>query len=118
MVSLYLVPALTPEQRRRSAPGYVLTIYDIIMLVAIEHDYMPLEKLLGRDRTRPVAMARQMAMYLAHAHTGESLTEIGRVLGRTHATVKHGIQQCKNDSETCTEYANRLNRVTQKLGVK
>lgn len=42
----------------------------------------------GRGR-RPVARARQVAMYLAHVGFGLSLTRVGICFGRDRTTVRH-----------------------------
>jgi chromosomal replication initiator protein len=47
------------------------------------------ERLLARDRSPKVALARQIAMYLARELTDVSLPEIGRGFGRDHSTVIH-----------------------------
>ncbi|MCH6555186.1 MAG: chromosomal replication initiator protein DnaA [Chloroflexi bacterium] len=49
------------------------------------------EALLGRGRTKKIAQARQVAMYLLSYELEMSPTQIGRILGgRDHATVIHG----------------------------
>ena len=49
------------------------------------------EALLGRTRTKKIAQARQVAMYLLSYELEMSPTQIGRMLGgRDHATVIHG----------------------------
>ena len=49
------------------------------------------EALLGRSRTKRIAQARQVAMYLLSYELEMSPTQIGRILGgRDHATVIHG----------------------------
>ena len=47
------------------------------------------DRLLARDRTPQVAIARQVAMYLARELTDETLPAIGRSFARNHATVIH-----------------------------
>src|SRR3954469_25825970 len=47
------------------------------------------DRLLARDRSPKVAMARQIAMYLARELTDVSLPEIGRGFSRDHSTVVH-----------------------------
>ena len=52
---------------------------------------MSTEALLGRTRTKKIAQARQVAMYLLSYELEMSPTQIGRMLGgRDHATVIHG----------------------------
>ena len=49
------------------------------------------EALLGRSRTKRIAQARQVAMYLLSYELEMSPTQVGRILGgRDHATVIHG----------------------------
>ena len=70
-----------------------LTIDQIIAVVA---RYYNLDKsvLIGRGRTKDVAFARQMAMYLAREETDASLPQIGEALGgRDHTTVMHGWEK-------------------------
>ncbi len=49
-----------------------------------------------------VALARQVAMYLAHVGFGLSLTEVGRLFGRDRTTVSHacGVIEDKRDDPT------------------
>lgn len=61
----------------------------------------PLDKLLSRDRSAPVALARQVAMYLLREEARLSLPTIGEVLGgRDHTTVMHGYEKISELLET------------------
>lgn len=52
------------------------------------------DRLLSRDRTAEVALARQVAMYLLREEARLSLPAIGEILGgRDHTTVMHGCQK-------------------------
>ena len=75
-------------QRRAST-----TAEDVID--AVSRHYNVAEKdLKGRQRTRDIAFARQVAMYLLREETDISLEEIGRAIGgRDHTTVLHGIRK-------------------------
>jgi chromosomal replication initiator protein len=54
----------------------------------------PVQKLSERDRSAPVALARQVAMYLLREEARLSLPQIGEVLGgRDHTTVMHGCDK-------------------------
>jgi chromosomal replication initiator protein len=55
------------------------------------------ERLLARDRSPKVALARQIAMYLARELTDVSLPEIGRGFGRDHSTVVHAHKRIAAD---------------------
>jgi len=52
------------------------------------------EALLGRSRTREVALPRQVAMYLLREEGNVSLPQIGEVLGgRDHTTVMYACEK-------------------------
>ena len=56
------------------------------------------EKLLGRDRSRNVALPRQIAMYLLREEANVSLPQIGEVLGgRDHTTVMYAIDKISKE---------------------
>lgn len=67
-----------------------LTPDRIISAVAQQYQ-IPEEDLLGRRRTRQIALPRQVAMYLIREETDTSLPKIGQALGgRDHTTVMYG----------------------------
>ncbi len=56
------------------------------------------EKLLSRDRSRNVALPRQIAMYLLREEANVSLPQIGEVLGgRDHTTVMYAIDKISKE---------------------
>lgn len=70
-----------------------LTVVQVIAAVA-KFYRMTEEVLVGRGRSKDVAAARHMAMYLAREETGASLPQIGEALGgRDHTTVMHGWEK-------------------------
>ena len=73
---------------------------DAIALVAHEK-HVPIRMLTHRSRCRKqTALARQLAMYLAHVVLGRSLTEIGNAFGRDRTTVSHAcalIEDMRDD---------------------
>jgi len=55
---------------------------------------VPMERMLGRDRSREVALPRQIAMYLLREEAHISLPQIGEALGgRDHTTVIYGCDK-------------------------
>lgn len=62
---------------------------------AVAHAYnVPIERLLGRERSQSVARPRQIAMYLIREETNTSLPQIGDALGgRDHTTVMYGHEK-------------------------
>src|SRR4051794_9717215 len=68
-----------------------------IQAAAAEAYGLSRDRLLARDRSPKVAMARQVAMYLARELTDVSLPEIGRGFGRDHSTVVHAHKRIAAD---------------------
>lgn len=55
---------------------------------------IPVERILGRDRSKQVALPRQIAMYLLRQENNISLPQIGEALGgRDHTTVMYGCDK-------------------------
>ena len=52
----------------------------------------------SRGRAR-AALARQVAMYLAHVACGLSLTAVGRVFGRDRTTLSHACRRVEDARE-------------------
>ena len=70
-----------------------LTALQIIQTVA-DYYHSSFETLTGRDRSKEIAWARQVAMYLIREETEASLPNIGEVLGgRDHTTVMYGCDK-------------------------
>src|SRR5438552_1033089 len=55
-----------------------------------------LSDLKARDRTKAVAFARQIAMYLARQLTHSSLADVGRAFGKDHTTVMHAVDKVQS----------------------
>ncbi|OGC47367.1 chromosomal replication initiator protein DnaA [candidate division WWE3 bacterium RIFCSPHIGHO2_01_FULL_42_13] len=58
---------------------------------------IPIGRLLSDRREYPLAIARQVAMYLLREHEGKSLNEIGSLLERDHTTVQHGVEKIEEE---------------------
>jgi len=66
---------------------------DVVQKVADVYG-VPLERMLGRDRSREVALPRQIAMYLLREVANISLPQIGQALGgRDHTTIMYGCDK-------------------------
>ncbi|NLA26660.1 MAG: chromosomal replication initiator protein DnaA, partial [Firmicutes bacterium] len=70
-----------------------ISLEEIINFVAAHYHLTPGD-LRGRRRTRDIAFARQVAMYLARELTELSLPKIGDEFGgRDHTTVLHALKK-------------------------
>jgi chromosomal replication initiator protein len=77
-----------------------LTPAQVVALVA-EKFKVSVDQLIGRDRSREIALPRQVAMYLLRREVNVSLPQIGEALGgRDHTTVMYAIDQIANKIET------------------
>lgn len=66
---------------------------EVIKLVAETFD-IPQDKLVGRDRSRKIALPRQIVMYLLREESKTSLPQIGEILGgRDHTTIIYGCEK-------------------------
>jgi chromosomal replication initiator protein len=80
--------------------GGALTPEAILDAVA-GHFNLSRDQLSSRDRSRQVALPRQVAMYLIRQETQASLPQIGSALGgRDHTTVMYGCEKIADLLET------------------
>ncbi|WP_028938542.1 chromosomal replication initiator protein DnaA [Pseudonocardia spinosispora] len=69
-----------------------------IMAVTAEYFELTMDELCGPGKTKAVAQARQIAMYLCRELTDLSLPRIGQTFGgRDHTTVMHADKKIRNE---------------------
>ena len=74
------------------------------------------ERLLGRERTREVALPRQIAMYLLREEGGVSLPQIGEMIGgRDHTTVIYACDKVNNLMETDEQLRRQVLQIRERL---
>jgi chromosomal replication initiator protein len=96
-------------QRRDLAP------LRVVEMVANEFA-LTVDQLLGRDRSRAVALPRQVAMYLLRKESDASLPQIGEVLGgRDHTTVMYAIDKISDNIERDANLRKRVVNIKQQL---
>ncbi len=101
----------TNTSRRRRA----LTIEDI-MEAACRHYKVTHEELCGQSRKAEFVLARQVTMYLAQKHAGDTAKHIGYVLGRrTHATVLHGISAIEKKMKNDATFRKEVREIERKM---
>ncbi|MCI7140765.1 chromosomal replication initiator protein DnaA [Alistipes sp.] len=92
-----------------------ITIDHIIQVVC---DYLNLDfaRFNSTERTREIAQARQIAMYLAKQHTKAPLTTIGAAIGgRNHATVLHSCKAVSNLLETDKAFRRQVEEIEKRV---
>ena len=74
------------------------------------------DRLLGRERTREVALPRQIAMYLMREEGGVSLPQIGEIVGgRDHSTVIYACDKVNNLMETDEHLRRQILQIRERL---
>ena len=92
-----------------------ITIEHIIEVVCAEMN-IDRERMNSSERTREVAIARQLAMFLAKKHTKQPLTNIGAAIGgRNHATVLHSCKTISNLMDTEKLFRQQVEHIEKRL---
>ncbi|MBR3847589.1 MAG: chromosomal replication initiator protein DnaA [Alistipes sp.] len=92
-----------------------ITIEQIIKVVC-EHLSIDADRFNSSERTREIAQARQIAMYLSKQHTKAPLTTIGASIGgRNHATVLHSCKAVSNLLETDKQFKRQVEEIEKKI---
>ena len=94
-----------------------------IQKAVCEHFRITMEELRGKGREKRVATPRQLAIFLCRKLTPTTMTELGTLFNRTHATIVYSLDQVQGlyrdgDQETCKalkEIMGRLGRTTGEL---
>ena len=74
------------------------------------------EELLGRGRTRDIALPRQVAMYLMREEVNASLPQIGEVLGgRDHTTVMYACEKVADMIERDDRLRRQVIQIRERL---
>jgi chromosomal replication initiator protein len=96
-------------QRTEVQPGQVIDT--VASVYGLSKDRM-----LGRERTRQVALPRQIAMYLLREEANISLPQIGEALGgRDHTTVMYGCDKIANLLERDDKLRREVIKIRERL---
>lgn len=86
---------------------------DSIILAAAEHYGVTVDQIKGNRRTKHLALARQVAMYLVRQTLGLSLKEIGLSFGgKDHTTVIHAVEKVERLRAQDEAFAAQLRKLT------
>ncbi len=89
---------------------------DSIRSVVCEYLNIDMATFDSPKRTREVAQARQIAMYLCKQHTKAPLTTIGAAIGgKNHATVLHACKAVSNLMETDKSFVQMMEDIERKV---
>jgi chromosomal replication initiator protein len=90
-----------------------INVSSIIKTVA-DYYKLSISDLKGKKRSKNIALARQVAMYIIRETTDYSTTEIGSEFnGRDHTTVMHSCQKIEDLIKFDSIFASAMNRLIQ-----
>ncbi len=99
----------------QATPARAVTIGDVARLVA-ERWHVSVDQLKSKKRTQDVALARQVAMYVAREKVGASLNMIGRAFGnRDHTTVLHACNKVQQLCDQDPQFRGRIKDLMAEL---
>ncbi|MBD8507021.1 chromosomal replication initiator protein DnaA [Hoyosella sp. G463] len=86
-----------------------------IMTTVAEYFGITMDELCGPGRTRAVAQARQIAMYLCREMTDLSLPKIGQAFGRDHTTVMHADRKVRSGMNSNRSVYEQVQELTARI---
>ena len=110
-VDMELVQRITKEiidSEKAYAPEF------IIEKVADFYDISP-DEVIGKGKTKNVANARQMSIYLTRKLTGLTLEQIGEVMNRDHSTVLHSIRKVEENLQNDPKLVDTVHDITANI---
>jgi chromosomal replication initiator protein len=89
---------------------------DLIKKVTSEYYSIKIEEMTAKTRTKEIATARQVAMYLARTLTSASLPKIGEVFGgRDHTTVMHAFGKITEEIKTNPDIEEAIKSISENI---
>ncbi len=89
---------------------------NLIIQVVSEHFGVNPDDIISKKRNSEFVLPRQVIMYLCRTLTGDSLQNIGKILGKKdHTTVIHGINKITAEIETNEELRNKIEIIKKKI---
>jgi len=83
------------------------------VLSAVSQSFgVPQTELKGKKRTKEIAFARHVAIYIIRGITDLSLPAIGKIFGRDHSTVFNAIGVIESELKNNTALNNQINDIS------
>ncbi|WP_327148976.1 chromosomal replication initiator protein DnaA [Nocardia sp. NBC_01329] len=86
-----------------------------IMGVTAEYFNTSMDELTGPGKARPLAQARQIAMYLCRELTDLSLPKIGQAFGRDHTTVMYAEKKVRKEMSERRRVYDQVQELTARI---
>lgn len=94
-----------------------VSINDVITEVSRFYG-VSVQEIAGTSRTRNVALARNVAMFLAYNMLGKSSNEIGAAFHRDHSTVLHSLKKISKEIGESSELSERIEDLKANIAEK
>lgn len=92
---------------------------DRIISAVSEHLNIPVEDIKSNKRSKEIAKARQISMYLCRKYTDKGLQSIGNYFGgKDHSTVHSNVQKVEKKLATDSEYSEPIDVIIKKLNLQ
>lgn len=98
---------LQAGERRLSVPQ--------IQKIVGDYYQISVKDLLGRSRQKKLVRARQMALYFSRLYTQKTVSELGKLFQRSHASVVHALQTLERDRQVYPRVAEEVKFLEKKL---
>ena len=109
-LSILLKDFIDKEQSLRK-----ITIHEIQECVSKKYG-VTLSQILSPDRTQSLVTPRQLAMYISRKCAPNSLSEVAKLFGKTHATIVHGVKTIEKRLDVEEDLRKSLNEILSELG--
>ena len=86
-----------------------------IQKIVCDYYGVSLADLLGRSRQKRLVRARQLGFYFGRLYTEKTVTELGRLFQRSHASVTHALQTLERERKTVPRLAKEVQLLEEKL---
>ncbi len=86
-----------------------------IQKIVCDYYGVNLAELLGRSRQKRLVRARQIGFYFARLYTEKTVTELGQLFQRSHASVVHALQTLERERKTNQRLAQEVLLLEEKL---
>lgn len=102
-MNYWIIPAIVAPSKQKQADN-------LIARVCLEFN-TTVEPLKLRSRKRELVIPRQIAFYLLRTKLDLTLSDIGRMFNRDHATVLYSVRTVKNFLEFDDYYKEKIGKI-------
>lgn len=108
---------LKSELQQVQAARPKITSIDEVQRLVCHHFQIRSTDLLSKDRSKTVAMARHVAMYLCKSSLQASYPEVGRAFGKDHTTVMSAVKKMKEMRERDAQLRSHLEELERQMSL-